>query len=107
MAFFELRQYEVRPGKMKDWVALMHKEILPFQVSHGMVICGSYQGEEDESVYVWIRRFDNEAQREQQYEAVYKSDHWQNDILPQVEKLINRETINVQRLVATEMSTMQ
>jgi len=98
MAFFELRQYEVRPGKMKDWIELMHTEILPFQVSHGMVICGSYQGEEDESVYVWIRRFDSEGQREQQYDAVYKSDHWQNNILP---------TINVQRLVATEMSTMQ
>jgi len=29
-----------------------------------MVICGSFRGETDESVYVWIRRFESEAQRE-------------------------------------------
>jgi len=27
------------------------------------VILGSFVGEEDESVYVWIRRFESEAER--------------------------------------------
>src|SRR3546814_9766364 len=55
MAFYELRQYHIRRGKMADWLKLMEEEIIPFQVSRGMVICGSFRGESDESVYVWLR----------------------------------------------------
>ena len=51
MAFFELRQYKIRPGKMAQWLDFMENEIIPFQVSKGAVICGSFQGEEDDSVY--------------------------------------------------------
>ena len=54
MAFYELRQYKVRRGKMKEWLKIMEEEIIPFQVSKGMVITGSYQGETDDSVYIWI-----------------------------------------------------
>ncbi|SVB07641.1 uncharacterized protein METZ01_LOCUS160495, partial [marine metagenome] len=76
MAFYELRQYKVRPGKMDEWVDFMEKEIVPFQVSKGMVITGLYRGEEDDSIYVWTRRFESETQRAQLYEAVYQNDYW-------------------------------
>ena len=72
MAFYELRQYHVLPGKMDEWVRIMEQEIIPFQVSKGMVICGSFRGETDASVYVWIRRFESEAEREALYKAVYQ-----------------------------------
>ncbi len=52
MAFYELRQYKVLPGKMAEWVRIMEEEIIPFQVSKGMVVCGSFRGETDDSVYV-------------------------------------------------------
>jgi hypothetical protein len=70
MAFYELRQYKVLPGKMDEWVRIMEQEIIPFQTSKGMVICGSFRGETDDSVYVWLRRFESEAEREAQYKAV-------------------------------------
>ena len=73
MAFYELRRYTVRPGKMDDWLEFMEGTIIPFQVSKGMVITGSYRGEEDDSVYFWTRRFESEAQREALYAAVYES----------------------------------
>lgn len=107
MAFFEIRQYEILPGKMEAWLELMHSAVIPFQVAQGMVICGSFCGEEDDSVYIWIRRFENEAERIEQYEAVYKSDYWLNDITPKVSELVNRETIKVQRVTATRKSTLQ
>jgi hypothetical protein len=50
MAFYELRQYKVRPGMLEGWVKIMEEEIIPFQVSKGMVITGSFQGETDPSV---------------------------------------------------------
>jgi len=107
MAFYELRQYKVLPGKMDDWVEMMETEIIPFQMSKGMVITGSYRGEEDDSVYIWLRRFDSEAQREEVYAAVYESDHWKNVIGPRVPDHIDREAIQVKRIVPTPKSTAQ
>ena len=50
MAFYELRQYKVLPGKMGDWVEMMETEIIPFQISKGMVITGSYRGYQVEAM---------------------------------------------------------
>ena len=105
--FFELRQYKILPGKMEEWVEYMEGTIIPFQVSHGMVITGSYRGEEDDSVYVWIRRFASEEEREKLYEAVYQSDRWKNEITPRVSELLDRSGINVQRIVPTPRSVAQ
>jgi hypothetical protein len=107
MAFFELRQYKVLPGRLAEWVQIMEEEIIPFQVSKGMVICGSFRGETDESVYVWIRRFDSEAQREAQYKAVYESDYWKTRIAPRVPECLDRGHNVVTRIEATPRSPMQ
>ena len=107
MAFYELRQYTVRPGKMAAWLDIMENEIIPFQVSKGAVVCGSFRGEEDDSVYVWLRRFENEAERERVYEAIYESDHWKNEISPRVEELLDRSATSVTRIVPTERSTVR
>ena len=107
MAFYELRQYTVRPGKMAAWLDIMENEIIPFQVSKGAVVCGSFRGEEDDSVYVWLRRFENEAERERVYEAIYESDCWRNEISPRVEELLDRSATSVIRIVPTERSTVR
>ena len=79
-AFYELRQYTVLSGKMNEWVKFMEDEIIPFQVAKGMVICGSFKGEEDESIYIWLRRFESEKRREELYKAVYESDYCKKGI---------------------------
>ena len=104
MAFYELRQYKVHPGKMDAWVAVMEQEIIPFQISKGMVITGSFRGEEDETVYVWTRRFESEAERKALYAAVYESDYWKNEIAPRVPDYIDRSAIKVTRIVPTAKS---
>lgn len=105
--FTELRQYKIHPGKMDEWVEMMEQEIIPFQVAQGMVITGSYRGEDDDSVYIWTRRFASEAERERLYKAVYESDHWKNEISPRVPDLIDRPAIKVTRIVATPNSAAQ
>ena len=72
-----------------------------------MVITGSYRGEEDDSVYFWTRRFESEAQREALYAAVYESDFWKNDVAPKVVDLIDRDLIQVTRVVPTSRSVAQ
>jgi hypothetical protein len=107
MAFYELRQYKVLPGKMDEWVKIMEEEIIPFQVSKGMVICGSFRGETDDSAYVWLRRFESEAEREALYKAVYDTDHWKTKIAPRVPQCLDRAAMVVTRIVPTAKSTAQ
>jgi len=107
MAFYELRQYEIRPGKMAEWLKLMAEEIIPFQTHVGMVIAGSFRGHGDDSVYVWIRRFENEEERVRLYKAVYESRHWRENLADQVGECIDRETIRVMRLEPTSRSILQ
>ncbi len=107
MAFYELRQYKVRPGKLAEWIRVMEEEVIPFQVSKGMVICGSFKGESDESVYVWLRRFESEAEREALYKAVYESDHWKEKIAPRIPDYLDRSAAVITRIVPTPKSTVQ
>jgi len=105
--FYELRQYQVVDGKMDAFVELMESEIIPFQVGKGMVITGSFRGEEDPTTYIWMRLFSSEAERERLYEAVYESDEWKISFAPRVGELMDRSGINVQRIVPTPRSVTQ
>ena len=107
MALFELRQYKVRDGQMSAWLALMEGEILPYAVSKGMVFTASFRAEDDPSVYIWIRRFEDEADRERLYAAVYESERWKSELSPKVGALLIREETVVQRLIPTGLSPMQ
>jgi len=105
--FFELRQYRIKDGQRDRWVKLMEEKIIPFQISKGMVVAGSFVGQEENDLYVWIRRFASEQEREQLYRAVYESDYWQTEIAPQVAEMLDRERTIITRLEATPKSVMQ
>ena len=122
--FFELRVYQVFPGKMTEWLKLMENTIIPFQVSKGMIIHGSFTENslnrfhlnngkremetlDNRNLYIWIRRFNNLNHKEKLYKNVYESDEWINKIAPKVEKLIDRNTIVVHNLSPTSLSTMK
>lgn len=104
---FELRQYRTRPGRREEWVRLMEETIIPFQVSKGIVIVGSFVGEAEDDLYVWIRRFDSEQERERIYREVYESDFWKEQITPKVPDLLDRERIVVTRLLPTSRSVLR
>ena len=104
---FELRRYTCMPGERDNWVRFMEEEIIPFQVSKGMVILGSFVADEDPDTYVWIRRFADEDERKRLYDAVYQSDRWRQDIGPRIPAMMNREKIQVTRLTPTPKSPIQ
>lgn len=105
--FFELREYRTLPGKRQDWVDYMEQVIIPFQVSKGMVILGSFVGQEEDDLYIWIRRFEDEAERERLYKAVYESDTWINEIGPKNPTMLDRDKIVVRRIEASSRSVIQ
>ena len=105
--FFELREYRTMPGQRENWVEFMEEEIIPFQVSKGMTILGSFVGEEEDDLYIWVRRFDSEEQREKLYEAVYESEYWVNEVAPRIPEMMDRSKIVVRRIEATPRSVIQ
>ena len=105
--FFELRQYRTKPGQRDNWVSFMEEVIIPFQVSKGMVITGSFVGQEEDDLYVWTRRFDSESERERLYEAVYESDTWKDEIAPKIPDMLHRDKIVVTRIEPTPKSVMR
>ena len=92
---------------MDAWLKIMEEEIIPFQVGKGMVITGSFRGEDDESVYVWVRRFESEEQRASLYDAVYGSTEWTEGISPRLNDVLDREAMVVTRIEPTRMSILQ
>ena len=50
--FFELRQYKTKPGTRASWVKVMEEKIIPFHASNGIVVVGSFTGQDDNDAYV-------------------------------------------------------
>ena len=105
--FLEIRQYRTQPGQRDNWVKYMEEVIIPFQTATGMTILGSFIGQDEEDLYVWIRRFESEEQRVKQYADVYESDHWKNEIAPKIPDMMVREKVVVTRVEPTPNSTMK
>ena len=105
--FFELREYRTLPGQRENWVKFMEEDIIPFQVSKGMTILGSFVGEEEDDLYIWVRRFESEEQREKLYAAVYESEYWVNEVASKIPDMMDRSRIVVRRIEATPRSVIQ
>jgi len=105
--FYEIRRYQIQPGRRDEWVRYMEEAIIPFQVEQGMSVTASFVDEEDPDGYVWIRRFEDEAERETLYASVYQSDRWRNEFDPKVKSLLLVDQIKVTRVVPTPNSGLK
>jgi hypothetical protein len=83
----------------------MEEVIIPFQTAQGMTICGSFVDQEQDDHYVWIRRFQDEAERDRLYAAVYETDHWKNTIAPKIPEMMD-QVIKVTRIQPTPNSSV-
>lgn len=105
--FFELRQYRTLPGQRDAWVKVMEEVIIPFQASKGMVIVGSFVAQQEDDLYIWIRRFESEEERVALYKAVYETDYWQNEVSPKVSQMLDRARMVITRIEATPRSVIR
>jgi hypothetical protein len=104
---YEIRRYQVKPGRRDEWVRYMEETIMPYLIERGMSVMASFLDEEDESGYIWIRRFEDEQERVELYAAVYESDRWQREISPVVSDLVLLDEITVTRAVPTRRSVLR
>ncbi|SDG98438.1 NIPSNAP protein [Lentzea fradiae] len=105
--FYEIRRYQVQPGRRDEWVRYMEDVIIPFQTGKGMSITASFVDEEDPDGYVWIRRFEDEQERKALYANVYESDEWRDELAPKVRGLLLADRITVTRVVPTPASGLR
>lgn len=105
--FFELRQYRIKDGRRDEWAKYMEDVIIPYQVSKGMVVVGSFVAVDEDDLYIWIRRFDSEEQRAALYEAVYECDEWQKEIKPVCDEMLDRSRMVITRINATPKSVIR
>ena len=122
--FFELRIYQVLPGKMEEWVTFMDQEVIPFQTGKGMRIQGTFvldssnqyslvnskrvmSSETNVNTYFWIRKFNGKEDKEKLYKVVYESEEWINTFRPKVMRLIDLNSILVHNLSATQFSQIK
>ena len=103
---FELRQYRIKAGQMEKWVKFMEEKIIPFQVSKGMVVVGSFTCPEEPDLYVWIRRFDSEEERKRLYKEVYESEYWKTEIAPHTGQMNDRDKMKITVLEPTPKSVI-
>jgi hypothetical protein len=66
-----------------------------------------FRGEADDSVFVWLRRFESEAQRAELYAKVYESEFWKTKMAPRIPEYLDRSAIVVTRIVPTPKSVAQ
>ena len=105
--FFELREYRTLPGKRDDWVRFMEDLVIPYQMSKGMAILGSFVAEEKDDLYVWIRRFESEEERLRLRSEAYGTDYWKTEIAPRIPQMLDRQRTKVTRIEATPKSLLR
>src|SRR3954464_4021657 len=90
---YELREYRMLPGKRDEWIRFMDEVVIPDQTAAGAFIAGSFAGEEDPDLYVWLRRFDSEEHRAEFVKNYYSTERWLNELKPQVRSMISTERV--------------
>jgi hypothetical protein len=103
----EIRRYTLFPGQRDAWVKYFEEKIAPFQTGKGMTILGSFTDEEDENAFVWLRRFNDEDDREALYAAVYEDDEWKSDISPAIPTMMDRSKMVITRVNPLGSSDIQ
>lgn len=86
--FVELYEYKVKPGMKAEWERFMVERAVPYQTSKGMRILGLSWADGDETRFVWARAFEDEAERDRLYAAVYDSEFWKSQMYPEVMRLV-------------------
>jgi quinol monooxygenase YgiN len=103
---YELRQYWAKPGRRDELVELMEQRILPMQIAGGVDLVASFVSADDPDAYVWIRRWEDDEQRERISASVYGSSEWTDELLPRVRELMQRDRTTVTLLTPTQISPL-
>lgn len=70
--FYEIRTEYARPGHGAELAGYMDETVVPLHRELGMTVVGSFTVVGDEDAFVWIRRFEDAADRERVLDPVHR-----------------------------------
>ncbi|MGM5068771.1 NIPSNAP family protein [Rhodococcus qingshengii] len=104
--FIEQYEYTVNLGMGDQWERFMLDQAVPYQRGRGMRIMGLFWADDEHTRFIWMRAFTNDEERERLYTAVYDSDDWQQNYLPEVRRLVVKGSSRTTRLDPMGESSM-
>jgi hypothetical protein len=69
--FYEIRTEHARPGRGAELARYLDETVIPLHRERGMHVAGSFTVAGDEDTFVWIRRFEDDPDRERVLTAVH------------------------------------
>jgi quinol monooxygenase YgiN len=70
--FYEIRTEHAHPGRGTELAGYMDQTVIPLHQEMGMNVVGTFTVIGDEDTFVWIRRFEDAADRERILDAVHQ-----------------------------------
>jgi hypothetical protein len=70
--FYEIRTEHAHPGRGTELARYMDQAVIPLHQEMGMNVVGAFTVSGDEDTFVWIRRFEDAADRERILAAVHQ-----------------------------------
>lgn len=93
----QIRTYTINTGMMDSWIKIFQDEIMPRVIDSGMEVKLSSVNEEN-TKFIWIRCFSDEADLVQKEANFYGSDWWEANVERVRSHLAHRE-IEVIKLI--------
>jgi hypothetical protein len=94
----EVRTYRIKSGQRARFLELFAQRTVPLQQRIGMRILGPLLDLEDPDVFVWIRAFPSQPERERMIHALYQGDEWQGELRALALPLLDSYTVTVTEL---------
>ncbi|HUQ56305.1 NIPSNAP family protein [Lentzea sp.] len=69
--YYEIRTEHARPGLGPELARYMDETVIPLHQERGMTVAGSFTVAGDEDAFVWVRRFEDDADRDRVLDAVH------------------------------------
>lgn len=103
--FYEIRREKAVPGRGKDLARWMDEWVIPVHEACGMSVVGAFTDTDDDEAFVWIRRFQDEKQRETVIARVHQDPVFRAEIRPRLGDFLAGVAVTV-RLVPTVRSKL-
>jgi len=104
--FYEIRRETALPGRGEELARWMDEQTIPFHEAHGMTVVGAFIESGEEDVFVWIRRFDSDEERQEVVERVHRDPLFESEIRPRLGEFLAADAVTM-RLVPTANSRLR
>jgi hypothetical protein len=99
MSILELRNYQMQPGRTREFIRYFEENFLFSQRDEGMHVLGQFEVVGEPERFVWIRRFDDMESRLRGLSGFYGGPYWQARRNTANEMIVDSDHVHLLRSV--------